>query len=1028
MSRSQPGSARASTAQGQAPDFASQPGSATAAAAASFAAPPELASPGGSGPGAPGAPEGAAMYAQEGAAPAGYDPQGAAAGAAAAGGYDAEGAAAAGYDPEGAAAAGYDAGGGAAYNAEGGTATAGAYGAADAAAFYGGAAAQADPYSTAAQQHYGSSSEQDAAAVQAAAEGAAAGADGYSPLAYLQQLEAHLGMLQAQRQGVEQQLAAAAATAYQHMSQRLGTASTGVPLPPDVPALVDELAVLQSVRQYLAYLQELQALSRHAEKAVRALQQQQQQQQAEGAAAEAGSAAAFLQAVAEAVDGFSNAVGYAIAVKQLTEQGKVPVPRLQRHAEALLLRVDGVQRGLRSVLSAAIQRQLSAAHWPPPLTEVSGDGGAAAAAAAGAGAGAGGWRGFAAAGEAAVGELQQLLVLLLTLQRASQHEQFSTLSEASQEGPLLWAAEELAKPLAERLRHHFASGLPTDRPDRPEWLFATALKAAQQCCPLAQELQPCVEAHQLQAWYSLPLELACAIQADGVNAIISDHLLPQLVGAADPSLWLHLADEAMAFEKRFAPLRGASLALPEEEEFLGAAHPGSTIELLFQRPEWQEGWLGAELWDAARQLETACDAYSAWQPAAEQLLAVAGQEADMVPDTPRSRGGAAWRREFWPPVCAEQVAALVAGLVRRGGWVHRQEHKLLYAQAVPIAILKAFRERLSGLLQQAEQFRGVLGDVWLPRVGAAICAAHHLEHQLREPQGVLLLAELQDAAAAGTAGAAGTAPESAAAAAAAGPAPAAAKAGRSQAALLEREAAAYGSLRRQWAYKLAKLAVDRFHQLFAPYKRNAAAFTAGWEEGVPPEQQAAAAAAAGPPAPSPAMLLAADSLQQLLRALAQHLDAVVFRDVWKSVALAVNYSLYNEVATEALFSPQGAAQLDADLSAVSSIFGEYTSRPAAHFKESREACRLLGLPCRAALGLLGQLESAPREAKRVLAPHGVKSLNAEQVGVVLCQRLDVLAARAGGGAAAAAAAAQAVAAANAEQTAQGAPAAAAVPV
>lgn len=51
----------------------------------------------------------------------------------------------------------------------------------------------------------------------------------------------------------------------------------------------------------------------------------------------------------------------------------------------------------------------------------------------------------------------------------------------------------------------------------------------------------------------------------------------------------------------------------------------------------QEGWLGAELWDATRQLEAACDAYSAWQPAAEQLLAMAGQEADMVPDTPRSR-------------------------------------------------------------------------------------------------------------------------------------------------------------------------------------------------------------------------------------------------------------------------------------------------------------------------------------------------------------------------------------------------------
>jgi hypothetical protein len=38
--------------------------------------------------------------------------------------------------------------------------------------------------------------------------------------------------------------------------------------------------------------------------------------------------------------------------------------------------------------------------------------------------------------------------------------------------------------------------------------------------------------------------------------------------------------------------------------------------------------------------------------------------------------------------------------------------------------------------------------------------------------------------------------------------------------------------------------------------------------------------------------------------LLQHLDSVVFRDVWKAVALAVNYALFNEVATEALFSAQ----------------------------------------------------------------------------------------------------------------------------
>ncbi len=142
-------------------------------------------------------------------------------------------------------------------------------------------------------------------------------------------------------------------------------------------------------------------------------------------------------------------------------------------------------------------------------------------------------------------------------------------------------------------------------------------------------------------------------------------------------------------------------------------------------------------------------------------------------------------------------------------------------QAVPLATLKAFRQRLSNLLAQAEQFRGLLGDTWLPRVGAAICSAHYLEHQLREPQGVLLLAELQDAAAAaaavGLADGMAAGQEGGAGGGNEGSAPAAAASGR-LAALVEREAAAFSALRKQWAYKLAKQAVEAFHQLFNPYK------------------------------------------------------------------------------------------------------------------------------------------------------------------------------------------------------------------
>ena len=43
------------------------------------------------------------------------------------------------------------------------------------------------------------------------------------------------------------------------------------------------------------------------------------------------------------------------------DQGKVPIERLQQYATGLLARVDAAQRGLRSILSTAVQQRLAAA-------------------------------------------------------------------------------------------------------------------------------------------------------------------------------------------------------------------------------------------------------------------------------------------------------------------------------------------------------------------------------------------------------------------------------------------------------------------------------------------------------------------------------------------------------------------------------------------------------------------------------------------------------------------------------------------
>ncbi len=90
------------------------------------------------------------------------------------------------------------------------------------------------------------------------------------------------------------------------------------------------------------------------------------------------------------------------------------------------------------------------------------------------------------------------------------------------EAPALWAVEEVAAPVTERLRAHFASGRPTDRPEKPEWLFGLALRMARQLAPGTAPLQGALDIHGLGNVYHVPLEFSRAIRA-AVQVRAIDH-------------------------------------------------------------------------------------------------------------------------------------------------------------------------------------------------------------------------------------------------------------------------------------------------------------------------------------------------------------------------------------------------------------------------------------------------------------------------------------------------------------------------
>lgn len=87
------------------------------------------------------------------------------------------------------------------------------------------------------------------------------------------------------------------------------------------------------------------------------------------------------------------------------------------------------------------------------------------------------------------------------------------LEDALGGGAPLWAVEEATAPLAQSLRAHFSAGRPTDRADRPEWLFSTALALARGLAPSLAPLQGAIAAHGLGGHYSAPLEFARALRS-----------------------------------------------------------------------------------------------------------------------------------------------------------------------------------------------------------------------------------------------------------------------------------------------------------------------------------------------------------------------------------------------------------------------------------------------------------------------------------------------------------------------------------
>ncbi|KIY96056.1 hypothetical protein MNEG_11906 [Monoraphidium neglectum] len=249
------------------------------------------------------------------------------------------------------------------------------------------------------------------------------------------------------------------------------------------------------------------------------------------------------------------------------------------------------------------------------------------------------------------------MLALTRLQKVEDRAAFEALDQsglplaamAGDAAPLLWAAQRLAAPLADGLRQLFANAAPTGRLERPDLFLGCVLRLAQDLGPrldfLQASLHSVMEASDFHGHYHISAEFARALR-EAAKQLLREEKLPALAAAADRELWLTWVDSLIGFEVKMAAPLGISSPLAQRRGDVPLPLlRQSTLSVLGERPEWMDAWLSAESAAAHKALQGLLYSPTSWDPAPSL----------------RAEDWPAWRCEFYPPVAAESVVALLAG-------------------------------------------------------------------------------------------------------------------------------------------------------------------------------------------------------------------------------------------------------------------------------------------------------------------------------------------------------------------------------
>ncbi|KAG6511862.1 hypothetical protein ZIOFF_029940 [Zingiber officinale] len=526
----------------------------------------------------------------------------------------------------------------------------------------------------------------------------------------------------------------------------------------------------------------------------------------------------------------------------------------------------------------------------------------------------------------------------------------SDFSRSSHLGSGLWSIDELVRPIASRMEHHFHRWS-----NQPKFIFALVYKITRDFMDgVDHVLQPlvdkarCMGSSVREAWVAAMVKILIDyLEKEAFPVLVERYEIRDGILLADAS-WLHLVDLMITFDKRMRAL--AISGMPCVESFLelqGMSLSLSTFSVFVEHSDWLHIWAEIELDDANEKLNPELESQKSWSISTHQQALSQMEEAELFLLSNIE--------DFRAPPIADSVVKIAWNMVERAFLLPTKMMKVQFIRSSMIVFLNNFFHILVQRCHNGGSYGANMDVDAMLRLAGSINVAQYLVSVLRQWSEDFRFLEMSQCD--------------------------------------PKNEDQTGSFLKDETMRLIKLDTDFLEMTmssillqFDDLCRDYIDYIEQWgreqldlQESVVDEQSLCI---------SSSFVRALDMLKDHLYVLRLNLNSIDFLDLWRSIADGLDHFIFNSITLSVVkFTDIGVNQYKYDMRALIQIFSAFCSKPESFFPRVHESMKLLTLDKKDVANVLNMVPENGKRKQLFLQSKGVFHVTIDQAKTILRKKI-----------------------------------------